>query len=295
MAALDFTRRATVGEQGTALDALSYGINILSEELAASMVSKDYVDNILESMNDALIVVDRDRTITTVNRAATRLLASPKKDLIGQPCRALFEREELAEALANAITCGERVITWETTCRTSDGRIVPVALSASALHDSNSGIQGIVCFLQDITERKQAEEALRQSIMQGETIRVQAEMLAELSTPLIPISDALMVMPLVGAVDSRRAQQVLETLLQGIATTGANIVLLDITGVPIVDTQVANTLIYAAQAVKLLGAQVILTGIRPEVAQTMIGLGIDLRSITTHGTLQSGIAATLRH
>jgi rsbT co-antagonist protein RsbR len=71
-------------------------------------------------------------------------------------------------------------------------------------------------------------------------------------------------------------------------------VLLDITGVPIVDTQVANALIHAALAVKLLGAQIMLTGIRPEVAQTLVGLGIDLRAVTTHSTLQRGIAATLR-
>lgn len=294
MAALDFSKRATVGDQGTAIDALSFGINILSEELAESMVSKDYLDNILESMNDALVVVDRDRTITTVNRATIRLLGYPKDDLIGKPCRMLFELEEFAQTLANAIFSEERVIAWETTCRASDGQIVPVALTASALHDSNGSIQGTVCFLQDITERRRAEEAMRQSIAQEETIRAQAAMLAELSTPLIPISDALMVMPLVGAMDSRRAQQVLDTLLQGIAAAGAEVVLLDITGVPIVDTQVANTLIHATQAVKLLGAQVILTGIRPEVAQTLVGLGIDLRAISTHATLQSGIAMTLR-
>jgi rsbT co-antagonist protein RsbR len=294
MAALDFTKRATVGDQGTAIDALSFGINILSEELAESMVSKDYVDNILESMNDALVVVDRDRTITTVNRTTIRLFGYPKEDLIGQPYGMLFERDEFAQTLANAIISGEPTMTWETTCRTSDGQIVPVALSASALHDSNSRIQGMVCFVQDITERRQAEQATRQSIVQEETIRAQAAMLAELSTPLIPISDALMVMPLVGAMDSRRAQQVLDTLLQGVAAASANVVLLDITGVPIVDTQVANTLIHATQAVKLLGAQVILTGIRPEVAQTLVGLGVDLRAITTHATLQSGIATTMR-
>ena len=104
----------------------------------------------------------------------------------------------------------------------------------------------------------------------------------------------MVVMPLVGTVDTRRAERVLETLLAGISERGATVAILDITGVGIVDTQVANALVHAAQAVKLLGAQVILTGIRPEVAQTLVGMGADLRSITTHGTLQSGIAATLR-
>jgi rsbT co-antagonist protein RsbR len=97
-------------------------------------------------------------------------------------------------------------------------------------------------------------------------------------------------MPLIGSVDSRRAQQVIETLLEGIAGSSARVAILDITGVPVVDTQVANALIRAAQAVKLLGAQVVLTGIRPEVAQTPVGLGTDLSGVVTRSSLQSGIA-----
>jgi rsbT co-antagonist protein RsbR len=148
----------------------------------------------------------------------------------------------------------------------------------------------IASVLVNVTERKRAEEALRQSIALEETIQAQNAVLAELSTPLIPISDQVVAMPLIGSVDSRRAQQVIETLLQGIAASGARVAILDITGVPVVDTQVADALIRAAQAVKLLGAQVVLTGIRPEVAQTLVGLGTDLRGIVTRSSLQSGIA-----
>jgi anti-anti-sigma regulatory factor len=118
----------------------------------------------------------------------------------------------------------------------------------------------------------------------------QAMALAELSTPLLAISTQVMVMPLIGSVDARRASQVIETLLQGVAETRAHIAILDITGVPVVDTQVADALIRAAASVKLLGAQVVLTGIRPEVAQTLVGLGIDISGIITCGSLQSGIA-----
>ena len=134
------------------------------------------------------------------------------------------------------------------------------------------------------------EEAVRQAVAQEEALRAQNAVLAELSTPLIPISDDVMVMPLIGAVDSRRAQQVMHALLEGTASRNARTVILDITGVPVVDTQVANALIGAARALRLLGAQVVLTGIRPEVAQTMVGLGVDLGSVTTRSSLQSGIA-----
>ncbi len=171
---------------------------------------------------------------------------------------------------------------------TANGGTFAFSLLAFPLPDQHVGI-----LHEDITARKQAEEGLRQSMLQEEIIRTQKAMLEELSTPLIPISEKIMVMPLIGSVDSRRAQQVIETLLHGISTSKAQIAILDITGVSVVDTQVANAFISAAQAVRLLGAQVLLTGIRPEVAQTLIGLGVDLGGIITCSSLQNGIALAI--
>jgi rsbT co-antagonist protein RsbR len=164
-----------------------------------------------------------------------------------------------------------------------DGSLHPTETSLTLLENG-----GMVCVVRDVTEQKQAEaERLR---LQNEIIQGQAAMLAELSTPLIPFDEQVVVMPLIGTLDSRRTQQVIEVLLSGIAASRAQVAILDITGVPIVDTQVANALIRAAQSVKLLGAQVILTGIRPEVAQTLVGLGADLSGLITRSSLQSGIA-----
>jgi ABC-type sugar transport system substrate-binding protein/anti-anti-sigma regulatory factor len=139
--------------------------------------------------------------------------------------------------------------------------------------------------LRDTVERGDALARARDEI-----IHAQQAALRELSVPLIPISDTMMVMPLIGSIDSQRAQQIIETLLEGIASNATRLVILDITGVPVVDTQVANTLIRTAQAVGLLGAEVVLTGIRPEVAQTLVGLGVDLSGIVTRSSLQNGIA-----
>jgi anti-anti-sigma regulatory factor len=133
-------------------------------------------------------------------------------------------------------------------------------------------IVGRVWSFRDTTQRIQAER--ERTALQEQVIAMQAAALAELSTPLIPVSESTLVMPLIGAVDSRRVQQMMGVLLSGVAESNATSVILDITGVPVVDTQVADALFRAAQAVKLLGAQVILTGIRPEVAQTLVGLGI---------------------
>jgi two-component system, chemotaxis family, sensor kinase Cph1 len=128
-----------------------------------------------------------------------------------------------------------------------------------------------------------------QKRIQAEALNYQTVLLAELSTPLIPINDDVVVMPIIGTVDTKRAQQVMETLLSGIVDRRAKTAILDITGMTVMDTQVANALVQAAQSVRLLGAQVILTGIRPEIAMTLISLGVDLRDIVTHSSLQAGI------
>lgn len=155
-----------------------------------------------------------------------------------------------------------------------------------------STIVGRVWSFRDATERLRGEQ--ERMALQEQVIAMQAASLAELSTPLIPIDESTLVMPLIGNVDERRVQRILDALLGGVAQSKAASVILDITGVPIVDTQVADAFLRAAQAVNLLGAQVILTGIRPEVAQTLVGLGIDLSSLVTRGTLQDGIAYALR-
>jgi len=101
------------------------------------------------------------------------------------------------------------------------------------------------------------------------------------------------VMPLVGSMDSVRAQQVMETALDGTARRRAKVVILDVTGMTQIDTSVAATLLGTASALRLLGTQAVLTGVRPDVAQMLVSLGVDLTGIVTCGTLQNGIAYAL--
>jgi rsbT co-antagonist protein RsbR len=143
----------------------------------------------------------------------------------------------------------------------------------------------------DLRQQRQAEA--ERAALQEQVIDAQRAALRELSTPLIPISDNVVIMPLIGTIDSARAQMVMESLLEGVALYQAETVILDITGVQVVDTQVADAFIRAAQAVRLLGAGVVMTGIQPQIAQTLVQLGVDLSGIQTHGSLQSGIAHAL--
>lgn len=143
----------------------------------------------------------------------------------------------------------------------------------------------------EITSLVQAREMNER--LQKELIRVQEESLRALSTPVLPIAEGVLVMPLVGAIDRSRAELVLSTLLQGVTEHRADVVILDITGVPQVDGAIAATLGRAAQAVKLLGAEAVLTGVRPQIAQTLVSLGVELTGIVLKSTLQSGVAYAL--
>lgn len=128
------------------------------------------------------------------------------------------------------------------------------------------------------------------------TNRTQAQLLAtvqELSTPVVPVLEGILILPLIGFIDSDRAQRVMEGLLTGIEQTRAQVVLLDVTGVPVVDSGVADHLMRAARAAQLLGARPIIVGIRPEVAQTIVGLGVHLRDLVTRSDLQSGLEYAL--
>ncbi len=119
------------------------------------------------------------------------------------------------------------------------------------------------------------------------------EAIQELSTPIIPLYTGVLAVPLVGRVDSQRAQALTEAMLEAIAREQAEIVLLDITGVAVVDTNVANHLLQTARAAALLGSQVVLVGISAEVAQTLVQLGLDLGQLVTLSNLQSGLEYAL--
>ncbi|MGG0717830.1 RsbT co-antagonist protein RsbRA [Robertmurraya massiliosenegalensis] len=125
------------------------------------------------------------------------------------------------------------------------------------------------------------------------TVSLQKIALQELSAPLIPVFDGISVMPLIGAIDTERAKQIMENLLNGVVKHRSEVVLIDITGVPVVDTMVAHHIIQAADAVRLVGAKCMLVGIRPEIAQTIVNLGIDLTQITTKNTLKKGMESAL--
>ncbi len=126
-----------------------------------------------------------------------------------------------------------------------------------------------------------------------DVISRQNQQLLELSTPVVQLWDGVLGVPLVGTLDSARAQVVMETLLEAIVTERAQVAILDITGVPTVDTLVAQHLLKTVTATRLMGADCIISGIRPQTAQTIVQLGIDLNDITTRATLADALATAI--
>jgi DNA-binding response OmpR family regulator/anti-anti-sigma regulatory factor len=161
-----------------------------------------------------------------------------------------------------------------------------LAEAVQMLRDTNAQLT------RQLMQNERAEAA--RAALQEQIIAAQRERLLELSAPLIPILDGVLVMPLVGTVDIERARQAVETALHGASERGADHLIIDITGVKAVDETVARMLVQAARGLSLLGTRTVVTGIRPEVAQTLVGLDLHIERLVTKGTLQSGVEHALR-
>ncbi|MDQ0740499.1 STAS domain-containing protein [Pseudomonas sp. W4I3] len=125
-------------------------------------------------------------------------------------------------------------------------------------------------------------------------IKRQQEELLELSTPVVKLWDGVLALPMIGTLDSQRTQVVMESLLQRIVDTGSEIAIIDITGVPTVDTLVAQHLLKTVTAIRLMGADCIISGVRPQIAQTIVHLGLDLQGVVTKANLADALALALR-
>lgn len=173
-----------------------------------------------------------------------------------------------------------------------DWGVLALAGPIQYLHSCGNydALTAIATLLGAALEREQLEQTLQGAY---ERERGLANIVRELGCPVIPLLPEVLLIPLVGALDSRRALQVIEAVLDGVTSHQATTVLLDISGVPLVDTQVANSLLQTSRAAGLLGARVVLVGVRPEIAQSIVGLGIDLQHLSTQPTLAAAVQALL--
>jgi PAS domain S-box-containing protein len=243
---------------------------------------------VYRSTTSALITSDMHGQIVQANPAAERLLGMAAKEILGRPITEALApllahaRQEggernLAEAIAQGMPDPVEVL-----LRVEEPTAIVLTVAGIPLLDEHNRRLGFVLSMRDVTVQQHAQQALE------ERARL-AEMIRELSSPIIPVLEEVLILPLVGTIDSERAQQVMDAMLEAIRRHRARALLIDITGVPVVDTMVANYLLQAVRAAGLLGCQGILVGIRAEVARTMIGLGLNLSGLVTKATLQDGL------
>jgi rsbT co-antagonist protein RsbR len=276
-------------EEGNPITLMGIHRDITEQERQAQELQtfKMLVDN----ASDAIAIVNTNTGLITYHNETYRQMYRCDSQ-VGQPISVIVapeDKDQLPGILEQIVERGQ----WKGQLLhiREDGSTFPALESCFVIRDDAGDVQSIVGIVRDISEQVQAEA--ERAALQQQIINAQRDALSELSTPLIPISESVVIMPLLGTIDSQRAQMVMETLLEGVAQHRATLAILDITGVPVVDTQVAQALISAARAVRLLGAQVMLTGIQPQIAQTLVHLGVDLSGINTRGSLQAGIAAAL--
>lgn len=282
LVSFDYEKKAPVSEENNVLDGMAVGLNMLGEELSFSTVSKGYLDSVLESMSDLLVVVDPDGVIGTVNQAACELTGYTREELIGRPMTLLFSGASVDELLAAG---GER--DRDRACAAKGGRAVPVSFSASILRGGAGEVRGLVCVARDVTESALAEQ---ERWRLQEAVQRQAILLQELSTPLIPITSDILVMPIIGTLDAARSARITEALLDGIAARKTRAAILDITGLREVDGTAVEGLLRAAHGARLLGSNVVLTGVSPRVAKALVQMEGGLHDIVSFGTLERGIA-----
>jgi rsbT co-antagonist protein RsbR len=250
--------------------------------------SREMLQLLVDTIRDyAITILDPRGYVTTWSPAAERLKGYRADEIVGRHFSAFYTPEEVAS--------GKCVRELEVATREGrfedegwrvrkDASCFWASVVITALRDAQGNLRGFGKVTRDLTDRKNSEDRLRE----------QAKEILEMATvPIVQVCEGIMLVPLIGMLDSARTQQLMERLLLRLTETASPVALLDITGVPAIDTQTAQHLIETIKAVRYVGADVVLTGVRPAIAQTLVHLGIDLSNVATRSSLTAGLRVAL--
>ena len=260
-----------------------------SAEGALSRSEEKYRD-IIENIQGVFYRCDMNGNLAMASPSGARLLGYDSvEEILGANIAATFyavseERDSFLKILEEKGS----VNNYEVTLKKRDGTLVPTLTSSHLYFDEDGDPLGVEGILSDITERKELERELQQAFDKLKASYV------ELSTPVIQVWDNVLMLPIIGVLDSERINRLMETMLAKIVKTHSRVVIIDVTGVRSVDTNVASHLIDVMKAAKLLGTTCIITGIKPEAAHTLVGLGVDMSEITTKRSMQEGLKYALQ-
>lgn len=238
-----------------------------------------------------LVTLDSNGYFRHANPSWERLLGWSPEEMTARPFIEFVHPDDRPATVAEAAALfeGKMTIRFDNRYQCKDGTYKWLAWTAYMDPSEDESTRLVYGTAHDVTSYKE---------LLGEFERTLARLrdtMEAMSTPFIPITERIVVMPLVGQMDADRIHQVMTVALEGVQSTHVQVVILDVTGLRDLDTRVARALLDTAKGLQLLGARTILTGIRPSLAQTLVGLGLDLGSIVTKGTLQSAIASALKN
>ena len=258
-----------------------------SDAKATVLGSEESFRLLVDSVRDyAIVMIDPEGRVVSWNSGAERIKGYNPDEIIGKHFACFYPPEAIQRDLpAQELKTAAKEGSFEDEGwrMRKDGSKFWANVIITALRDANGSLRGYSKVTRDLTERRQAEERIQE----------QSKEIMELSTPVMQVWEGIVTAPLIGSLDSQRTQKFMERLLDRIVETNSPVALVDITGVPTIDTQTAQHLIETISAVRLLGAQVVLTGVRPVIAQTLVHLGIDLSGIVTRSSLAAGVQVAL--
>lgn len=254
--------------------------------------TKSILQAIVENAPLAILATDITNKYVLVSHEAARQVGRTPTDVLGKRVPEILPpgaAEAMQDTTAQVFRSGktlvlEQTVPWEGSTKMFLTHMFPIRNDAGE-------IEAVGTVATDVTDMRRAEsEHLR---LQEEVIRAQRSALLELSTPIIPIADGVLAVPLIGAIDHERNQQIAGAVLERITATRAAAVILDLTGVREIEPEIVDALMQTVRAMRMLGAEAVLTGISPEVAKMMADLDAPLRQLTVRQTLQHGIGHAL--
>lgn len=267
-------------------------LEIWAEQSAAALAQQSKELGIfaalVASSADAIAIVDPYETVQYVNATFRTFFDVATNVTWPDLLMALGADETTARALHAASLADEA---WQSVVKLERPRLgtLHAEMSSFSIVDVTSRKIGLAIVVRDLSAFKEVE--VERARLHAEIIAAQEAAIHELSTPLLPIGPGVLAMPLVGTIDAARGKRILDTLLFGIHDHHATVAILDVTGVRHINADVADMLLRSAQAAELLGTNVVLTGVSPFVAKTIIQLGADLSRVKTLATLEQGIRA----
>jgi PAS domain S-box-containing protein len=246
----------------------------------------------LEQMLDAItdyevIRLDRDGVIRSWSAGAARLKQYSAAEVIGRHVSLFYTEEDARSGLADReMSAAAREGRYETEGWRvrKDGSRFWANVIISPIRDTGGELVGFVKVARDLSERREQEQLVQR----------QRDEILELSTPVIQVWEKVLVLPVIGTLDSLRAARLTEGLLEKIAQEQAEVVILDISGVPAIDTDVAQHLLKTVEAARLMGTESVLSGVRPETAQAIVHLGIELGTLRSRNSLRDALQLALR-